>query len=131
MHDMELPNKRASIIRAYIAAYNRFDVEGMVALLHPEVVFENVAAGQTTLRLEGIGAFRQQAEAAARLFTAREQQVTHLAFDGDTAEAAIHYRGTLAADLPGGPRQGETIELDGRSVFQFRGDRIARLTDIS
>lgn len=35
--------KQNSIIQSYIAAYNDFDIDRMVALFHPDVVFKNVA----------------------------------------------------------------------------------------
>lgn len=128
---MDLQQQRESIIHRYIDAYNRFDVEGMLRDFHPTIVFENVAGGEVNMTLEGIDAFRQQAEDAVQVFSDREQRVEHITFSGDTAEVSIHYRGTLAVDIPDGPQRGDRIELEGRSIFEFEGDKIVRLTDIS
>lgn len=128
---MDLQQKREAIIRNYIDAYNRFDVEGMLRDFHPDIVFENVSGGEVNMSLLGISAFRQQAEGATQVFSEREQQVEDITFSGDTAEVRIRYRGTLAVDIPEGPQRGERIELEGRSLFQFEGDKVLRLTDIS
>lgn len=91
----------------YVAAYNAFDVEGMLALLTPDVRFENHAGGRLTAEADGVDAFRALAEAAAVLFAQREQRITTLDVSGDTARAAIAWSGVLAADVPGGPAAGE------------------------
>lgn len=128
---MDLQQKREAIIRNYIDAYNHFDVEGMLRDFHPAIVFENSAGGAVNMTLEGIDAFRRQAEGATQVFAEREQQVEDITFRGDTAEASIRYRGVLAVDIPGGPQRGDRIELEGRSIFRFEGDKIVRLTDVS
>lgn len=128
---MDLQQHREAIIRHYIDAYNRFDVEGMLKNFDPDIVFENVSGGAVNMSLQGISAFRQQAEGAVQVFSEREQRIERITFHGDTAEVAIHYRGTLAVDIPNGPKAGDSIELEGRSVYEFEGDKIVRLTDIS
>lgn len=128
---MDLQQQREAIIRRYIDAYNRFDVEGMLRDFHPDIVFENVAGGEVNMTLEGIAAFREQAEGATQVFSERQQQVENITFRGDTAEVSIRYHGTLAVDMPEGPQRGDRIELEGRSIFLFQGDKIVRLTDVS
>lgn len=128
---MDLQQQREAIIRHYIDAYNRFDVEGMLKDFDPDIVFENVSDGEVNMNLLGISAFRQQAESAVQVFSQREQRIESITFRGDTAEVAIRYRGTLAVDIPNGPKAGDSIELEGRSVFEFVGDKIAHLTDVS
>jgi ketosteroid isomerase-like protein len=58
-----------ALIARYLAAYNAFDVPGMLALLHPDVTFENIASGQVTAAARGRDEFRALAEHAATLFT--------------------------------------------------------------
>jgi len=125
---MDQARRRAAIDR-YLAAYNAFDIDGMLALLAPDVRFENVVDGTVNARASGIDAFRSLAEQGRALFSAREQRLTSLDFDGDTALAGIAWRGTVAADIPDGPPAGTTLELQGRSEFTFDGERIARLVD--
>jgi hypothetical protein len=122
---------RKATIERYLAAYNRFDVDAMLAELTPGVRFENVAGGQVNAEASGIEAFRRLAEQGRELFSEREQRVTTLAFEGDTARAVIAWRGCFAVDVPGGPQAGTLVELQGESEFTFDGARIARLVDRS
>jgi ketosteroid isomerase-like protein len=120
---------RKTVIERYLAAYNAFDIEGMLSVLAPDVRFENMADGSINAEASGIDAFRALAEQGRQLFSAREQRLTSLDFDGDTAHAGIAWRGTFAVDLPDGPRAGTTIELQGHSEFSFDGERIVKLVD--
>lgn len=119
------------IIEQYIAAYNQFDVVGMTAHLSDEVVFENINNGEATLRTEGLAAFTQQAETAKIYFISRRQQIRSWIFEGDTVKVEIDYNGVLAIDLPNGLKVGEQLRLHGTSTFQFRADKIVRITDVS
>ena len=124
-------DEAARIIDAYVAAYNRFDVDGMLTHMAEDVVFRNVSGGRETARAEGVAELRALAEQGAALFSERRQAVTALHMDGDTAVADIAYSATLAVDLPGGPKAGDVLELSGRSEFVFRDGKIAALTDSS
>jgi hypothetical protein len=56
--------EQRDLIAQYVAAYNRFDVDGMVALLTDDVRFENVASGRVTAAAAGAAEFRALAERA-------------------------------------------------------------------
>lgn len=103
----------------------------MTKHLHPEVVFRNVANGEVTLELEGVEAFRAQAEQAKAVFRSREQTIRDILFNGDTAEVTIDYIGVLAQDLPNGLSAGDTIQLRGKSIFYFEDGNVIRLRDES
>ncbi len=115
----------------YIRAYNRFDVEGMTADLSDNVVFKNISNGETTLELEGLDAFRKQAEFAATLFSEREQTIEKIVFTEAGCEIDIDYQAKLAADLPNGLRAGEKINLKGKSKFRFANGKIIEILDMS
>jgi ketosteroid isomerase-like protein len=119
------------LIDRYLAAYNAFDIEAMLAQLDTGVRFENYADGQLTAEASGVDAFRRLAEQSKSLFSEREQRMTKLERDGDTLVAEIAWRGRLAADIPDGPAAGTVIEATGRSEFAFRADRIAKIVDRS
>jgi steroid delta-isomerase-like uncharacterized protein len=119
------------LIDRYLAAYNAFDVDGMLALLSPDIRFENYSGDQLTAEASGIDAFRRLAEQSKALFSEREQRITALELGADRAVAGIAYRGRLAADIPGGPAAGTVIELQGRSEFAFGDGRITRIVDRS
>lgn len=118
-------------IEAYITAYNNFDVEGMVAQLHPEIEFENITNGEITLTLKGLDAFKAQAQEATKYFTKREQKITQLTIVNNTAEAQLDYTAIVAIDLPNGLKAGGKLELKGMSVFTFEGGKILKLQDYS
>lgn len=122
---------RTTTIERYLAAYNAFDIDGMLAELAPDVRFENVSGDSVNAEASGIDAFRSLAEQGRHMFSAREQRLTSLEFDGDHAYAGIAWRGTFAVDLPDGPRAGTTLELRGRTDFTFDGERIVKLVDRS
>ena len=103
----------------------------MLALLHPDVTFENVVGGQVTAAARGRDEFRALAERAATLFTSRHQAIRGYTATAAGAEVEIDYEGLLAADL--GPElcAGTTLRLAGRSTFEIREGRIARIVDES
>ncbi|RYY98595.1 MAG: nuclear transport factor 2 family protein [Chitinophagaceae bacterium] len=123
--------KREELIRNYIAGYNAFDIDRMVAHFDEAVLFENCSGGVVNLSLSGLDAFREQAERAKEYFSTRTQTIRSFAHREHETEVAVDYHALLAIDLPGGPKRGEALQLQGRSIFHFSGARITRLTDIS
>lgn len=126
-----LENEQTQRIHDYIAAYNAFDVDGMLACLSPDVRFENWSGGQLTAEASGIDAFRQLANQAKGMFSEREQRVKALRQGRGSIIADIAYRGRLAVDIPDGPRAGTVLDLNGESEFAFDGDSICKLIDRS
>ncbi len=123
--------RQKDLIDRYLAAYNAFDIEAMLAQLDPKLRFENHAGGQLTAETSGIEAFRQLAEQSKAMFSEREQRVTALAQEGEMLVAQIAWRGKLAADVPGGPPAGTVLEMTGRSEFAFGAGGILRIVDRS
>jgi ketosteroid isomerase-like protein len=121
--------KRRELVAAYIAAYNTFDVDGMAALLSPDVCFENFSGAERSHATRGIDQFRQLAESSKALFSEREQKVAALESHGDSLVATIEFNGRLAADIPGGPSRGTVIAMQGASEFSFENDRISKVID--
>ncbi|MCE8032205.1 MAG: nuclear transport factor 2 family protein [Halomonas sp.] len=124
-------SKQRELIEQYIAAYNDFDIEGMLAVLAPDVEFENYSGEELTASASGIEEFRLLAQRAKGLFTERFQRVTSLVFNQESATAEIDYHGRLAQDIPGGPKAGSLIELNGVSEFTFGAGRIIKIIDRS
>lgn len=123
---------KRDLITQYLDAYNTFDVDGMIATLHPDVEFKNVSGGEVNASASGRGEFRTMAEKATQLFESREQTMTSLEVDDDgSITIDVSYEGTLAADVPGGMHAGESIRLDGRSTFDFADGKIAQIVDYS
>jgi len=124
-------NEQGRVIQQYIAAYNAFDVEGMLNLLSPEVRFENWSGGQLTAAASGIEEFRQLAELAKTMFSEREQRITAVKQGADSVIVSIGYRGQLAVDIPDGPPAGTVLDMNGESEFAFDGRLISRIVDRS
>ncbi|GIO12341.1 hypothetical protein J19TS2_18960 [Cohnella xylanilytica] len=124
-------NEMSNLITSYIEAYNDFDVEGMLRLLHEKVVFRNISNGVVDTETKGIEEFRMLAEQSAKLFAQRRQTIKEMTIDGDRAEIEIEYEGTPAIDLPNGLKAGETIRLGGKSIFYVKNGKIIVLEDHS
>ncbi|MDQ2078416.1 nuclear transport factor 2 family protein [Marinimicrobium sp. ABcell2] len=122
--------KRQELVETYIERYNNFDIEGMLSCLSESVLFENETAGEVDARTEGRSQFKELAEQSAQLFSARKQTITSFENVEEKLVAHIAYRAVLASDLPNGLKAGETIELTGKSEFEFTGDKISRIKDI-
>ena len=122
---------RKNIIENYTNSYNNFDVENMLKDLDENIVFRNVASGEVNLTTEGIAALKAQAKEARNIFSQREQKINDLKFGTDEVVAEILYNGIVAVDLPNGLKRGSKIELSGKSIFRFVGDKIVEIEDIS
>jgi hypothetical protein len=123
--------ERKILVESYVGAYNRFDIAGMLTNLDEKIVFKNISDGETTLEIEGLDAFRKQAEYGASLFSERKQIIEKMVFAGEICEVDIDYKAKLAADSPGGLRAGEEISLKGKSKFRFADGKITEIQDVS
>lgn len=122
---------REEIINNYIDGYNQFNVDKMLDNFADDIVFNNIQNGEVNLTLTGIIAFREQAEQAKSYFSERQQSITGIKHFNDRTEVDIDYRAVLASDWPNGLKKGHELRLSGRSIFEFKGDKIIKLTDIS
>ena len=127
----EMNELREDIIRRYVDAYNHFDVDGMVRDLADTIYFENVSNGETNLVLDGLDAFRKQAEQMKDVFSKRKQTIRSVAHQGDEVMVEIEYHAVLATDLPNGMKRGDELSLKGKSIFRFERDKIISIRDIS
>lgn len=123
--------KQKQLVQDYIEAYNRFDVDGMLRYLHEDVVFRNVSNGEVNLTLTGKEAFRQQAQQALQYFSQREQRVTDWQVADNRVEVLLDYTAVAAIDFPNSLKAGDTLQLQGKSVFQFADGLIVSIDDIS
>ncbi|WP_345785246.1 nuclear transport factor 2 family protein [Roseisolibacter sp. H3M3-2] len=114
---------RHALVDRYLAAYEAFDVEGMLATLHPEVAFRNVAGGAVTHATHGRDEFRALAERGVALFRSRRQAVRARGVDGDRVWIDVDFSGVLAT--------GEALRVSGRSTFAFRDGLIVDVVDES
>ena len=127
---METKAKK-DLIERFVRAYNSFDVDGMMALMHPECSFQNISGGEVTASAKGLRQFRELAETAKTLFSTRSQTITTYQYDAESVTVDIDYQGVLCVDLPGGPKVGQVLKLKGKSIFRFRDGLIYELIDQS
>jgi ketosteroid isomerase-like protein len=118
-----------ALIEAYVDAYNRFDVEGMLVTLADDVRFEHHVADQLAVATDGKADFEKLARVGAALFASREQTVEGIEEQGNVLIAHVHFHGEIAEDIPDGPGAGSIIEMDGTSEFAFAGGKIVRVID--
>ncbi|NID17224.1 nuclear transport factor 2 family protein [Luteibacter yeojuensis] len=120
---------RQALIEAYIDAYNRFDIEGMLATLSDDVRFEHHSGDEVSVATDGKADLEKLARVGAAMFASRHQSVVALVEEGDTVAATIDFHGEIAEDIPDGPRAGTVVEMRGSSEFAFSGGRICRVVD--
>ncbi|MEO1667198.1 MAG: nuclear transport factor 2 family protein [Chloroflexota bacterium] len=122
---------KQQIIEDYIAAYNAFDVDGMLGMLHTNIRFENYSEHEMTLSINGIDAFREVAQQASRMFLSRNQTIENIAFEDDQTVVFITYTAICAVDLSEDVKKGDRLNLKGQSVFKFKDNMISFLADYS
>jgi hypothetical protein len=122
---------KETIVKNYVNAYNNFDINGMMADMDQSIVFENVSDGKVNMTLNGLDEFKAQAEQGKNLFSSRQQTIKGFTHTNEQTEIEIAYHAVLAIDLPNGMKKGDELNLSGRSIFKFSGDKIVKITDIS
>ncbi|MFT4204310.1 MAG: nuclear transport factor 2 family protein [Chitinophagaceae bacterium] len=123
--------ERERIIKNYIDGYNEFNVEKMASDFSDNIIFRNIQNEEVNMALDGIKAFKQQAEQAKSYFESRRQKITAIRHNEDNTEVEIDYSAVLATDFPNGLKKGDRLELKGKSIFKFIDNIIVALTDIS
>lgn len=129
---MMISEKSKKIIENYIMAYNSFDIESMVKLLHKEIMFRNFTNGEMNTETRGIQEFKELAEKSSKIFSSRRQTVIDYNAIEDKAEVQIEYEAILAVDLPNGLNSGDKIlQLKGKSIFGLNEGEISLIEDYS
>lgn len=123
--------KQKALIDRYLAAYNSFDIDAMIALIHPGIVFKNVSGGEINAEAVGTEQFRKMANQSKEMFSSRRQQANNLNSDDGLASVDIVFEAVLATDLPNGMKRGEQLQLNGRCEFTFADGKISSITDFS
>ena len=127
MQQQEMKN----IIEEYIEAYNTFDIDGMLSVMHQDIEVQNISGGKINMSTKGLPELRQAAEQGKDLFESRCQKVENYRFEDNVCYAKIEYEGVLAADIPNGPKAEDTLRLKGKSTFRFKNGLIVSLVDES
>jgi hypothetical protein len=124
-------NELKGLIQSYLNAYNSFDVEGMLQLLHNDIKFRNISNGVVDIETNGIGEFQELAEQSKKVFSHRLQTINNYSITDDLVEVEINFEGTLATELPNGLKAGETIVLKGKTLFKVKDKKLLLIEDYS
>ncbi|SEM95016.1 nuclear transport factor 2 family protein [Paenibacillus sp. OK076] len=119
------------LIEKYLSAYNTFNIDGMIGVLKENIHFRNISKGEVNSETKGIQEFRTLAEQSIQVFSQRRQVIKNIIFAGDKAEVDIDYEGILSSDLPNGMKAGETLKLQGKSIFQMKDKKLILIEDHS
>lgn len=118
-------------IDEYVMAYNSFDIEGMLKDIHENVKFRNIIGCDISPDLNGKNDLKIQLLQAKNMLKERELKITDQEFGDNWVENKVKFTGILAADVPKGPKEGEKMELKGRSIFHFKNRKIILIEDIN
>lgn len=119
------------LIEAYIDAYNRKDVEGMLMCLADNVFFQNISGGEVTAEASDKQSFADMAKFGASAFETRHQKVVNAITVAGTTLAQIDYAAVVATDLPNGWKAGQTLAFSGSSAFRVEDGKIVSIVDES
>ena len=115
-----------ALVRRYYEAFNRGDVEGMLACVSEDVIHD-VNQG---VRRPGKAAFRVFCDHMARCYEERlTNMVVMVSADGRRASAEFNVEGTYKETDEGLPdARGQTYVLPAGTFFAIEDGRIARVT---
>lgn len=120
------------LIDSYLHAYNNFDIEGMLKLLHEEINFHNISGEEVTVSTAGKQEFFKLADMSRNFFSSREQvPLQRDVLDNGNVRLQISFNAVVGMDLPNGLKQGQQLQLQGVSEFAFEDKLIKSITDIS
>jgi hypothetical protein len=131
---MERENMKISkieVVKKFIEAYNSLDVEKMITFLHPQIEFKNISNGEENTHTNGIAEFKELANKTLDLFKERVQRIISYTEDKDTINVEISYHAIFGKDLPSGIKNGDSIDLNGKSRYVFKDGLIILLIDES
>lgn len=120
-------DRTTELVLAYYAAYNRADLEGMLAMVGDGIVHE-INQGRREVGREALRGYLVE---RARCYREQLSDVVVLAsWDGNRAAAEYQVEGSYLAtqgDLPAA--HGQTYRLAGGAFFEVQGSRITRITN--
>lgn len=126
-----MENPVTVLIERFVKAYNSFDIEGMLSLLHPDIHFVNISEGKVDFETHGKAAFEKLARQSAALFKERKQEIIEWKKIEDILEVGIRFQAVLADDLPDGKKKGDIIDIKGKSEYIIKDNLIKLIRDIS
>lgn len=119
------------IVERYIKFYNAFQISEMVELFTDDCIFQNVSNSSGIITTVGKDELQKLAKQNLALFSKKEQIVTNWVIGENKIAVEIDFTAELACDFPNGMKKGDTLQLKGVSIYEFKSDKIKRLVDFS
>ena len=117
------------VVRKFIDAYNKFDVDAMLALLHSDIRFMDIQDSKVAAKLKGKTEFEVLARQSAQLFRERKQTIKLLEADAEKVVVEVSFTGVFDKDTTEGPLAGDEVVLSGRSEYLVRDGLIVSIMD--
>lgn len=124
------PSEIKSVVQAYVDAFNRKDVPGMLQFVHPDITFSSDIGGARMCDIHGIDDFANVVFLTTEVFEDRHEQCLSFDVDGHTAHASMLLRGVLAKDLPNGLKAGQRVSCASRTEFDFLDGAIVGIKEV-
>lgn len=112
-----MPHGPEALLAHYAEIKNQHDVEGMLALTHPDCRYEEVGIGRVVTGIASLRTYHQRLFAALPDYRAK---MDGIAASEDTAVAWGMFTGTLATPLFGLGSAGQRIQTSAVFVCEFR-----------
>lgn len=119
------------VVNRYLQAYNALDVDGLLATVTDDVVFENLSNTSEPTRTTGKAELGELAKRAAKAFASRRQVLVNAVVGADQVAILIEFEATVARSLPNGWQAGQKLKLRGASFFTLRDGLIEKIVDLS
>ena len=118
------------IVQKYISAYNDFDIETMVSLMHADCIFESRVNNKVMLSTKGQTSFRQICNLSKKNYKYRKQIIEDFKEYDNKVEVKLYFKATLAVDIPDLGKKDEVISFETKSIFEFKSGLIYKITNL-
>ncbi len=113
-------------VEQWAEGWSTHDMDRVASVFTDDCIYEDVTLGVVNRGKEELKAFGSGFIAGVPDF---KVELKSRFATGDWAAAEWSMSGTHKGDLPGMPATGKTFSLRGASVFQLRGEKVARCSD--
>jgi len=117
-------------VQKYISAYNDFDIETMVSLMHADCIFESRENNVVMFSTKGKTSFRQICNLSKKNYKYRNQVIEDFKHYDNKVEVKLYFKATLAVDIPDLGKKDEQIAFETKSIFEFKNDLIYKITNL-
>lgn len=119
------------IVRKYIDAYNKFDIDSMLLLMSEDISFTNLSDGENNTQTIGKHELAMLARQSADFFLTRTQSIKSMNVTDETVTVEIDFAAVLAKDMPNGLKTGDTLSFRGKTEFVLKDGLIKSIVDES